>query len=261
MSKSLLFLFFCALPFSASAETVIGTAYLYGTSEPKILYTEKHVLEYAETKSSASSVLTTPPSLDKEMPSAVVKSEKSEVPRISKISTEYMSANKKIGFRQQEFFDTHYVPNIVFKDEVHNETYSITVNGTLGVLRSFFNGTEKTYEFKIKSDQVTTSSLAKFIYDNLDRLMESPSVVKCLIPRSHRFVSLQIKKQKLEGNLVTFSIQPTSILLKLFSSKTYVTFDQKTKHWKQYIGFSNLKDTKGKISEVKIDYQPQALQN
>lgn len=226
MLKALIFLL---LPLMAWAEVIVGTATTNNTPS----YQEIHTVIYEDSKNT----------------------------KITKIETKYKSEGKKIGYRQQEFVQGHYIPNLVFKDETSQETYSITVNGKLAVLRTFFEGTEKSMEFKIAKDQVTTASISKYIFENFDQLLKAPQTVKCLIPRSQRFVALKIAMSKLENGLVTFTVQPSSLLLKLFASKTFVTFDMKTKYWKQYIGFSNLKDKQGKISEVQIDYQLQSAQN
>ncbi len=220
MLKALI-IFLC--PIMAFAEIMIGTA----TSNGKFLYQELHDVSYTDQTQT----------------------------EIAKIMTDYTFNEKKIGFRHQEFISGHYIPNLVFKDERPNETYSITVNGLVAVLRTFFKGSEKSMEFKITKDQVTTDSIAKYIYDNFDALLKSSRIVKCLVPRSLSFVALKISKQKVTDGFVTFSVQPHSILLKLFSSQTLVTFDVKTKYWKQYQGFSNLKDKAGKMPEVQINYQ------
>lgn len=226
MLKALIFLL---LPWIAFAEIMVGTA----TINNNEAYQEIHTVTYKDAKNT----------------------------QIKKVETQYKFDGKKIGYREQEFVPDHYIPNLVFKDEISQETYSITVNGQLAVLRTFFDGSEKSMEFKITKDQVTTASISKYIFENFDLLLKAPQVVKCLIPRSRRFVALKIAKSEVENGLVTFTVQPSSLLLKLFASKTFVTFDMKTKYWNQYIGFSNLKDKQGKIPEVQIDYQLQSPQN
>jgi hypothetical protein len=226
MLKALIILLTPSLVF---AEIMVGTA----TTNKNIVYQEIHTVSYTNSKNS----------------------------EIAKIATEYRSKDNKIGYREQEFVSDHFIPNLVFKDETSQETYSITVNGKLAVLRTFFESTEKSMEFKVTKDQVTTASISKYIFENFDKLLDSPQVVKCLIPRSHRFVALKIAKSKVKNGLVTFSVQPSSLLLKLFASKTFVTFDLKSKYWNQYVGFSNLKNKEGQIAEVQIDYKLQSPQN
>ena len=204
------------------AQTTVGTAFV----ENKEVYKESHKFKYSDSNSS----------------------------EIVKINTSYTSNGKKIGHRVQKFTSDHYIPNLVFKDEVSGETYSITVKGKEAVLQTYFNEKEKTKTFKVQKDQVTTASLTKYILDNFDQLLEAPQVVECLIPRSQRFVSLKISKSKVEKDSVTFAIQPASMVLKFFVSKTLVTFNKKTKNWEKYEGPSNLKNKKEEIPRVKITY-------
>lgn len=240
MLKILLLL---SAPAFALAHTTVGTAFV----ENKEAYKESHKIEYSNPDSSSSSNLSSKSNLD---PSSGLGPSK-----IVKIKTTYTSKGKKIGHRLQEFTDNHYIPNLVFKDDVNGETYSITVKGKEAVLQTYFDEQIKTKTFKVKIDQVTTASLAKYILDNFDSLLEDSKVVDCLIPRSLRFVSLKITKSKVNNNSVTFAIQPASMLLKLFFSKTLVTFNKNTKDWVKYEGPSNLKNKQEKLPRVKITYQ------
>lgn len=173
---------------------------------------------------------------------------------ILEINTDYKVGSKPIGFRQQVFSQLHYVPNTVFKDLRHNDTYSITVNGKLGVLKTYFNGVEKTLEFNITKNQVTTASLAKYIYQNFETLLKEPQTVNCLIPKSLLFVKLKIKKKSSDSKNVTFVVEPSSLVLRWLASKTYITFNLKTKEWVKYVGITNLKDLDGQSPNVKILY-------
>ncbi len=216
-----LFIFAIFLPsFQIFAEQLFGEA----RSKGVLLYTEKHdVIEFKG--------------------------------MIKKINSDYFKDDKKIGFRQIDFPENHYVPNLVFKDEKFNDTYSVTVNGLRGVLKSYIDKIEKTTEFTILDNMVVTDSISKYIYDNYNALMTETRVLKCLLPRSHRFIDLVVKKEKSKnGDETTFSIQPKSSILKLFTTKSYIVYDNKTKLWKKYIGFSNLKNKKGKIVLVEIKY-------
>jgi hypothetical protein len=173
---------------------------------------------------------------------------------IKKIETKYTDQQKEVGYRQQEFSPGHYIPNLVFKDKISDETYSITVNNQRAILQTLFNKTEKKTKFKITKDMVTTSSISKYIFENFNSLLKKSSTIKCLMPRSHRFVKLNIKNYKETDSQVTFVIRPASIFLRYLADKTYVTLDKKTKYWIEYKGFSNLKSKKGKVLDVKIDY-------
>ncbi len=215
------------LPFYVWADTISGVA----KSKSGMSYVEVHNFKYSDDSKSV----------------------------ISEINTDYKDKSGKIGFRQQVFTEPHYIPNTVFKDLKHNDTYSITVNGKLGILKTYFNGKEKTLEFNIKADYVTTASISKFIFENFKELLEKPMNVHCLIPKSLRLVKLRIRKESQKnspkGNNVTFVVEPSSFLIKWLASKTYITFNMDSKKWVKYRGFSNLKNEDGESPKVIIKYQ------
>ncbi len=175
---------------------------------------------------------------------------------LKSINTEYFDTKDvKIGFRQLDFPENHYMPNLVFKDEPHNDTYSLTINGLKGTLKSLIDETPRTMEFKIEDNMVITDSITKYIHDNFGFLMSEQRVVKCLIPTAHKFIDIVIKSEKsLNKEEAVFSIRPKSSLIRLFTSKTLIVYNIQSKQLKKYVGPSNLKN-KDKILNVDISYE------
>lgn len=216
-----LFHFLFLLSYFASAETLVGEAKYKGQLE----YTEFHEITYFKNM-------------------------------IQKIDSNYLNLDKKIAFRQIEFPENHYIPNLVFKDELSTDTYSVTVNGLKAVLKTFIGGKEKTTNFDVEDHMVLPDSISKYIYDNFSLVMSEPKVLKCLFPSSHRFLDIIVKNEgsKVKDEVV-FSIKPKSSIISLFTTKTFIHYNMQTKAWKKYIGPSNLKNSKGKNLQVEIEYQ------
>lgn len=220
--RALFLICFIAIYITANAETLIGEA----KHKNKTIYSENHEIVYLKNM-------------------------------LKSINSDYIDTKDvKIGFRQIDFPENHYMPNLVFKDELHNDTYSLTIDGLKGTLKSFIDGHEKTTEFNIEDDMVVTDSISKYIYDNFSLVMTEPKILKCLIPKSHRFVDIILKSEKSKNkDEAVFSLKPKSTFLSFFTSKTLIVYNIQNKQLKKYIGPSNLKDSKGKILKVEIDYE------
>lgn len=224
--KFTVFLIFLVSPWFVHSKIITGVAKLDG----KIVYTEKHSIDYTRNQSNT----------------------------LEKITTEYSNGAKDLGRRISIFRETgvdgNYIPEVAFSDKTNNESYNIEISNKVAVLKSDFNGKNESTKFKLKSNQITTPALVKYILENFDSLQKETSYLDCLLPSSHRFIKVAVKKYKIENDLVTFSIQAKSIFLKLFSDTTYVTFNLKDRSWVSYKGYSNLKDKDGKSMKVEISY-------
>lgn len=212
---------------STYAHTLKGDVFL--SKNNTYLYTEEHALKFNENLKNGS-------------------------PKIESINTKYLNKSKVIGFREVSFVEHHYIPNSVFKDELRNETYSMTVNGPKAILRTYFNKKEKKIEFKIKPNMVLPSTLSKYIDDHFESLKKNVHVVECLMPRSLSFVKLKISPQEVTNSKIVFSVQPSSIFFRIFSDKTEITYSLLDKKWVSYSGYGYLKDKKGVLPLVRIEY-------
>jgi vacuolar-type H+-ATPase subunit F/Vma7 len=210
----------------ATTLTYEGVAKIKG----KVVYTEKHEIKYDNKK-------------------------------LIETETTYSdSAGKTVGVLKNNYELSLTVPDHTMDDIRSNNKHGTRLKGNqIELFNQDAGKEEETKKIENKSDDgliVASQGLHYYLVENYEELKKKKVVpLLFLIPGRLDSYEFVLKYKGLKNEVDEFEVEINNWFLKLFAPSLILNYDPKTKQLVYYKGLSNLKNEKGEMMSVEINYK------
>lgn len=161
------------------------------------------------------------------------------------IETTYTNEkNEEFASLKSDFSKDKLVPDYQFQNSNIQLTESVkkSEDGKKLLVDITEKGKNRKFEMPVVERAVMGQGFHNYILAHFDELKEKSQEVNFIIPRKKDFFRFVIKKEKVSGDEIFFSLRPSSFILKAFVPKLVVSYHMTSKKLLSFEGVTNIED-------------------
>ncbi len=181
--------------------------------------------------------------------------------QVLKAQTQYKDdKDNLIALLSSDFSRSLTAPVYDFKDLRIEELHGVRYEGEEIVLyKKSKNKNEEIKKLGKEKDEnilvVGCQGLHYYLQDNLNQVRNKKNIpLKFLIPGDLDSYHFKMETKEDQAGLLNMEIKVSTLFLRLFAPKLIVQYNPETKKLVKYEGLSNIKDARGRLQNVTIEY-------
>ena len=180
---------------------------------------------------------------------------------VQKVKTTYKNpAGKEIAVLTSTFKGNNRLPDTLFTDKRNGYSEETKLEGNKYIISTKMSGGRtKTKKLSVKDNLVCGQGYHNYIIKNMDSFKKGEArTIKFVLPSMRDYFSFDLtflgSLDSSKSDEVTFRLDITNFILKMFADKIQVTYSKKNKTLLRYQGLTNLKSAEGDQYDALLNY-------